>query len=129
MVQERRKHKRVPVMMKIDYTTGQESRIGYTTNLSLGGMFVSTEELCLLRQTIPFRFWLPGHKQPFQLEGNVVWRGISSEESNDNLPGIGIRFNNVPINLKKALDQFLDQFDSNTATFFKRNALWTQKEC
>lgn len=88
--QEKRRHRRAPVTLRVDYD-GADDLIGdYTENLSHGGTFVATSRAVPLGTQIRLVLSFPGLLEPIALDGVVRWA------RSDDDPGVGIAFEPGP---------------------------------
>ncbi|MGB9735980.1 MAG: PilZ domain-containing protein [bacterium] len=105
---ERRKHKRSKIKVMIDYLNGSDIEVGYTKDISLGGMFIETTNIPEKDSVVFVDFYLPGVRKKLKLKGRVVWSSNGSGQSYSTRPGIGIEFmdlsdenkNNLNIGIK-----------------------------
>lgn len=104
---ERRRSRRVPVQIQIQYRTADGFFQDYIRNLSLGGIFIQTEEPLPTKTRLQVEFCLPDMSDPITAEGVVVhaFRGRPSKESS--LNGMGIRFAELNPSSKKRLEFYL----------------------
>jgi uncharacterized protein (TIGR02266 family) len=79
----------------------------YIRNLSLGGIFIQTEEPLPTRTRLQVEFRLPDMSDPITAEGVVVhtFRGRATRESS--LNGMGIRFAELNPSSRKRLELYL----------------------
>ncbi len=84
---ENREHGRAPIELKVDYKKLNSFFADYTKNISKGGTFIKTKKTLPVGTRFLFRLTVPGRKQPFELNGEVVHANASGDEA-----GMGIRF-------------------------------------
>lgn len=99
---DRRAHPRIPVKLKVEYTSLTDFFVDYATDISHGGMFVSTERDLKVGKPVNVRFVLPGTKEVFEATGMVV------RKSEKPTRGVGIKFDPLS-NTAKALIEKLWQ--------------------
>lgn len=105
---------------------GQQPRFGYRTEVSTeverrtiagsavdiseGGMFVSTPEVNVRPEAeITVTFALPEKDRLVRLKGHVAWVNTGTPRPSERLPaGFGIKFNELTMEIKKALHDFSD---------------------
>ncbi len=92
--EERRKHIRAPIELKVEYKKLNTFFSDYTKNISKGGTFIKTDRPLPIGTEFLFRLFIPGRDEPFEIQGEVVWL---NEEGNISRPdvkemGMGIRY-------------------------------------
>ena len=94
VVYEKRSHRRVAVTFPVGI--GVKGVEGYeeltATNVSFGGVFLSTEYPCPVGTEVSLKMRLPALEQPVQAKGTVV-RCLSKCDANEGAAGMGIQFN------------------------------------
>jgi len=71
MERDRRAHQRFPLMLAVQYL-GAEAVLGYTENLSAGGLFIRTEREFRTGERVALVLALPQLLEPLELEVEVV---------------------------------------------------------
>ncbi|MCL4557858.1 MAG: PilZ domain-containing protein [Deltaproteobacteria bacterium] len=89
---ERRKFYRNKIKVMIDFLDGSDIEIGYTRDISVGGMFLETDRLSESGKLVFLDFFLPGVKRKFKLKGRVVWQSKDGDAEQKIYPGVGIEF-------------------------------------
>lgn len=84
---ENREHGRAPIELKVDYKKLNSFFADYTKNISKGGTFIKTKKTLPIGTRFLFRLTVPGRRNPFELNGEVVHASAIGDE-----PGMGIRF-------------------------------------
>ncbi len=84
---EGREHARAPIELKVDYKRLNSFFADYTKNISKGGTFIKTKRPLPLGTRFLFRLTVPGQKEPFELNGEVVHASLDGDAA-----GMGIRF-------------------------------------
>jgi uncharacterized protein (TIGR02266 family) len=99
----RRTDPRYDRQLDVDVKAGSKEFTGRTRNLSLGGMYLETNELLPELSTIDVRFRVPTQPEPIEVTGEVRWveRGPG-----DRRPGLGIRFHGLRARDVWALNRF-----------------------
>jgi len=91
---ELRKQARVPATFKVACSTPKEFLEGYTFDLSLGGVFVKTENPLSLGEIITLQISLPDEAETFEALGEAAW--INKKETvtfgKKIPPGMGVKF-------------------------------------
>jgi len=74
-VVELRRHQRAPVDVPLQFTPrgSNETRAGRAKDISLGGMYVETEQPLDFGAELVVQVTLPGHKAAFSLPAVVRW--------------------------------------------------------
>lgn len=89
---ERRKFKRDKIRVMIDYLNGSDIEVGYTKDISLGGMFIETTNIPEKNGIVFVDFYLPGVRKKLKLKGRVVWSSNTLKMTDAIKSGIGIEF-------------------------------------
>lgn len=87
----RRRHHRTEVLLKVAYQDSADLINDYITNLGAGGMCVHTELPLAPGQTISFVLSFPGLLEPLELSGIVRWRRDRGDEPGED-PAVGVEF-------------------------------------
>ena len=97
VVVERRKDRRLPVQVLVEYSCTEDFIVDYTANISIGGMFVQTTEPLDLGARFRLRFVLMDHRtsaclgREIDTMATVCWVQRPGE-AEPLIPGMGIRF-------------------------------------
>jgi type IV pilus assembly protein PilZ len=78
---------RAPIELKVDYKRLNSFFADYTKNISKGGTFIKTKRPLPLKTRFLFRLAVPGQKDPFELNGEVVRASADGDAA-----GMDIRF-------------------------------------
>jgi len=81
---------RLEVRLAVNFSSESNFYLGFTENLSEGGVFVATHAPRSLGSKIDLVIALPD-QEPIRAEGTVRWHRQYSE-SNETPPGMGVRF-------------------------------------
>lgn len=101
---ERRRFYRNKIKVMIDFLDGSDIEVGYTKDISLGGMFLETTRLSKNGNMVFLDFFLPGVRKKFKLKGKVIRvDGNQAGEQKDHF-GMGIEFFNMDNNHKADLE-------------------------
>jgi uncharacterized protein (TIGR02266 family) len=95
---EKRRHPRVPLLLRIDYP-GAPGYRDATENLSAGGLFIRTDRDLAVGERVPVLASFPGLLEPLELEVEVIWTRPASE---DTPAGVAVR---IPSELSGELEQ------------------------
>lgn len=100
---ERRKENRLPFEDKIIFTDGKRTFTGYTTNISRGGVFVTSTEPYPIDTKGQLMIFIPGQKTSFCFKAQVVHIVFDRQRCEvDN--GMGFMFQELADVHKKILD-------------------------
>ena len=88
-VEDRRRAKRAPLEVPVDYSTVDTFFAEFTANMNEGGMFIETDAPGEPDSAVQLSFRLPGRDDPVKVEGRVAW--VSDGESGQP-QGMGIEF-------------------------------------
>ena len=98
---DRRYERRVP----IDFTYEGTSFGGHTRNISLGGVFIETEQTLPFGARLVLKFKVPTQTEPIEVDGQVRW--LEMEEGR--LRGLGIRFEGLRARDVWALNKWFER--------------------
>jgi uncharacterized protein (TIGR02266 family) len=98
---DRRKSERIPVVLRVDYSTVDDFFSEFTANINEGGIFIETAERHAADTTVALHFQLPGSEEPLQVTGRVVW---NSPGEPGQQPGIGIVFEDLDQRARERID-------------------------
>lgn len=98
---DRRYERRVP----IDFTHEGASYTAMTRNISLGGVFIDTDQTLPFGARLELKFKVPTQAETIEVEGQVRW--LEMEEGR--LRGIGVRFEGLRARDVWALNKFFEQ--------------------
>lgn len=87
----RRKHHRTEVLLKVAYQDSADLLNDYITNLGAGGMCIHTDLPLARGETISFVLSFPGLLEPLELSGIVRWRRDRGDEPGED-PAVGVEF-------------------------------------
>lgn len=99
---ERRAHQRYAVHLLIEYAAKDSFRSDYMADISGGGLFIQTLTPLPVGTEIEFKIAVPSIPKLIEARGIVV--RISEQKTNDEPPGMGIKF----IGLKEDDARFID---------------------
>jgi uncharacterized protein (TIGR02266 family) len=99
----RRTDPRYARRLDVEIVAGQDKRTAVTGNISLGGMFVETDQAFPLGTKLQIRFRIPTQPEPIEVSGEVRWiEGGGPEQA----AGMGIRFQGLRAREVWALNRF-----------------------
>lgn len=106
---ERRIQRRLPIRITVEYSDLEDFLTDYTSNLSIGGMFIETEEPLGVGTRFRLRFSVPNRSTPIDTIAEVRWaqaRVAGSPLS----PGMGVRFQELAPADGEAVQEMLSQW-------------------
>lgn len=111
---ERRKHLRIPVRIRIQYQVADQFFTDYIQNLSLGGIFVETADPLPVHTTLKVQFSLPSLEKPIVADGIVVHRVEIGKGKGRAGSGMGIRFSQLDEQNKRLLEAYIQKLQHPT---------------
>ena len=99
----RRTDPRYARRLDVEVIAGDVKRAATTVNISLGGLFVETNEPFPLQTRLQIRFKIPTQPEPIEVTGEVRW---VEPGSGDQPSGMGIRFQGLRAREVWALNRF-----------------------
>ena len=93
--EERRSEERKKIRVGVTMDSGSNLYVGFTDNISEGGLFVATHELVDIGTLIDLEFKLPGHDEPVRVRGEVRWQRTVAEIGEGVFPGFGVEFHDL----------------------------------
>jgi len=102
---EKRRSLRLPLfVLEVRWRKYNKVFIGHTQNISIGGLFMSTERPLHAGERFPIEFVLPDKKTKINCTGEVTWtRSYAAEGAGSE--GIGVRFVDLNDQKMKAIGQ------------------------
>lgn len=99
----RRTDPRYARRLDVELTAGTRTHTATTGNISLGGVFIETQETFPLHSRLQIRFRIPTQPEPIEVTGEVRWLepGGPSQAA-----GMGIRFQGLRAREVWALNRF-----------------------
>ena len=94
---ERRRERRAPIELKVEYKRLNTFFYDYTKNISKGGTFIKTDRPLDVGTMFIFKLRVPVTETPIELRGEVRWvvrpgQPPPPSAPHDHEPGMGIRF-------------------------------------
>ena len=105
MVEHRRSDRRYERRVAIDFTHEGTSFSSHTRNISLGGVFIETDQTLPFGARVALKFRVPTQAEVVEVDGQVRW--LEMEEGR--LRGIGVRFEGLRARDVWALNKFFEQ--------------------
>jgi uncharacterized protein (TIGR02266 family) len=101
MAKERRSGTRLAVQMWVEEQHDHGTYFQRTANLSAGGMFLENTIPHPVGTRVKLAFKLPGEAQAIRVTGEIV-NAVAEEP-----PGMGVKFVDLPADVKSRLDDFI----------------------
>lgn len=89
---DRRRARRAPIQLKVEYRRLNGFFADYTRNLSRGGTFIRTERPLPVGTVFEFELLVPHLAEPLAVRGEVIRIVLPDEATAEQEPGMGIRF-------------------------------------
>jgi uncharacterized protein (TIGR02266 family) len=88
---------RVPFAAEVDFTSDTNLFVGFSENISDGGLFVATPHPLPLGAHVAVSLTLPGQRAPIRCDTQVAWTldTDSSARGAERVPGMGLKFLNL----------------------------------
>ena len=97
-----RENPRRPCLINANYKIQNKDYKSYILDISIGGVFIETNETFTLGQAIVLNFALPNYQKPFKLTGKISWGSPR---------GFGVKFDEIPLQQGEILKSFVEQND------------------
>ncbi|MDB5037977.1 MAG: hypothetical protein JWQ35_1505 [Bacteriovoracaceae bacterium] len=100
---------RIPLLSEsVSYIHNEVEKKADISDITNEGLFIKTSEILAPRTNLVLQVQLPGDLGSIQVNASVIrvnW-AVNRKKSKENL-GMGVRFENVPANIKKILDAYV----------------------
>lgn len=98
------------VAVKVGVTLHSESNffIGFTDNISEGGLFLATYDLLPIGEQIELELQLPDHDGPIRAHAEVRWHRKYIDPVNGEVVGFGVKFVDLPAAAQAHLRDFIE---------------------
>lgn len=103
---QRRNGRRLPLEVEIEYESTEDFLTDYTANISLGGMFIKTNNPLELDTRFRLSFRLPTEDRVIETIAVVRWR-VAPGAAGPMTPGMGVRFETLSPADRRAVDKML----------------------
>ncbi len=104
---ERRISLRLPIcVLEVKWKKFDQIFIAKSQNISMGGLFISTDRSLRIGDQFPVQFVLPDQKTKIDCTGEVTWTRMKSSPGGDE-EGVGVRFLDLSGKTKKAIGEWL----------------------
>jgi Tfp pilus assembly protein PilZ len=94
-----RENPRKSCLINANYRIKGSTFRSYILDISIGGVFIETNERIPVGETIILNFSLPSQSQPFSMSGKIAWSGPQ---------GFGVKFENPSAPQGKAIKSYVD---------------------
>ena len=95
-----RENPRKPCLINANYRIQDRNLKNYILDISIGGVFIETDQKLPVGKRMMLKFSLPNHTKPFTLKGKIAW---SSPK------GFGLKFREMTHQQGDELKTFVDQ--------------------
>jgi type IV pilus assembly protein PilZ len=106
---EKRVHERQPITLRVDYKRMNTFFADYAKNISKGGTFIRTTKPLEIGTEFTFVLSIPSHNEQLQLRGEVVWTVSEDQATDEQEPGMGIRFKFEGDSERQAVHDFVER--------------------
>jgi len=89
---ERRRAPRAAVLLRVEYSTGEELAADYVTDLGEGGIFIRTELDLEIGAPLSVSLSFPGLLEPTTIDCVVRWRRRAGPDTTPDQVGVGVEF-------------------------------------
>jgi len=104
-VEHRRSDRRYERRVAIDFTHEGSSFSSYTRNISLGGVFIETDQMLPFGAHVALKFKVPTQAETIEVDGQVRWL----EMDEGRLRGLGVRFEGLRARDVWALNKYFER--------------------
>ena len=94
-----RENPRKSCLINAKYRIQGSSFRSYILDISIGGVFIETNERVPVGENIILNFTLPSLSQPFSMPGNIAWSGPQ---------GFGVKFEGIPNPEGNAIKKYVE---------------------
>jgi Tfp pilus assembly protein PilZ len=95
-----RENPRKPCLINANYSIQNTNYKSYILDISIGGVFIETNETFTIGQEIMLNFALPHYQKPFKLRGKISWGSPR---------GFGVKFDKIPLQQGEILKSYVEQ--------------------
>lgn len=101
---------RMPLRLQVEYRSLDEFLVDYTSNVSLGGIFIQTAEPLPVGTRFRLRLRIPGRKRAIETVGTVRW-AMSVADAGPMNPGMGVQFDPLYPADVRAIERMLSAWE------------------
>jgi type IV pilus assembly protein PilZ len=106
---DRREQFRAAITLRVDYKRLNTFFADYTKNISKGGTFIRTTKPLDVGTEFVFVLSFPAQDNQLRLKGEVIWVVAEDKATDEQPPGMGIRFLFQNDSEREAVDQFVEK--------------------
>ena len=106
---ERERATRVPIEANVTFDSDHNFYVGFTQNISEGGVFVATHQPLAIGDQVDIRLTLPGSTEPILARCEVRWLRGQHEDIPTMVPGCGCKFVHLPETSRATIEQFCNR--------------------
>lgn len=108
---KQQRHPRAPLAVEINMDSESNFFVGFSENISEGGLFIATHHTRKVGDTFPVAFKLPGRPLPIHCMVEVAWNReeVQVTDPRQGVAGMGVRFVGLPPEVKQAIQSFSEQ--------------------
>ena len=104
---DQRRSGRHRLKVKVEYESVEDFLLDYTSNLSMGGMFIKTDRPLQVGARFRLRFQITGRATPVETYAEVKWV-VNEEHLNS---GMGVAFDTLSPADERAVKRWLVEWD------------------
>lgn len=106
---DRREQFRAAITLRVDYKRLNTFFADYTKNISKGGTFIRTTKPLDVGTEFVFVLSFPAQESQLKLKGEVIWVVSEEKQTDEQPPGMGIRFLFQNDSERTAVDDFVEK--------------------
>lgn len=106
---EQRSSRQTPTKVRVEYVHIEDFLVDYTSNHTIGGMFIKTERPLAVGTRFVLRFQLPGTGRAIETEARVRWT-LPVEVAAPMTPGMGVRFDRLTDQDRTTVESLLEKW-------------------
>jgi type IV pilus assembly protein PilZ len=106
---DKRTEDRAAITLKVDYRRLNSFFADYTKNISKGGTFIRTSKPLEIGTEFVFVLSLPTLNEQLQLNGEVMWVVDDADATEEQPPGMGIKFKFTSDAERAKVDAFVER--------------------
>lgn len=107
-VEGKRKFPRIRVNLEVEYSIEDDSFKEHLVNMSMGGVFIKTDNPVYVDTILDLKFSLPGLDRKIEITGKVMWASLYHPDD-PTPPGMGILFTNTGKEDKRILEEYISK--------------------
>jgi uncharacterized protein (TIGR02266 family) len=105
---DRRASRRIEFEARVAFESKHNAAAGLIQNISAGGLFVATDQLCSIGDRVVLRFRLPSDQTLLAVDADVRWVGQStSPRKRSAATGMGLEFVELAVDAAASINRFL----------------------